>query len=150
MFGLQRRTQNAELAKQKTNGDKMMMRQLKLILMIPALVGILPVPAFSQEDMQVVDNEGFSKKQRPPAVFRHDEHNEKSEIEDCSECHHIYENGEKLEDESSEDQSCADCHDEKDDSNKPALRKAFHTNCKGCHLSKKQGPVMCGKCHVRQ
>ena len=150
MFGLQRRTQNAELAKQKTNGDKMMMRQLKLILMIPALVGILLIPAFSQEDMEVVDNEGFSKKQRPPAVFRHDEHNEKAEIEDCIECHHIYEKGEKLEDESSEDQSCADCHDEKDDSNKPALRKAFHTNCKGCHLSKKQGPVMCGKCHVRQ
>jgi len=150
MFGLQRRTQNAELAKQKTNGDKMMMRQLKFILMIPALVGILLIPAFSQEDMEVVDNEGFSKKQRPPAVFRHDEHNEKAEIEDCIECHHIYEKGEKLEDESSEDQSCADCHDEKDDSNKPGLRKAFHTNCKGCHLSKKQGPVMCGKCHVRQ
>ena len=72
MFGLQRRTQNAELAKQKTNGDKMMMRQLKLILMIPALVGILLIPAFSQEDMEVVDNDGFSKKQRPPAVFRHD------------------------------------------------------------------------------
>jgi len=68
MFGLQRRTQNAELAKQKTNGDKMMMRQLKFILMIPALVGILLIPAFSQEDMEVVDNEGFSKKQRPPAV----------------------------------------------------------------------------------
>ena len=83
MFGLQRRTQNAEIAKQKTNGDKMMMRQLKLILMIPALVGILLIPAFSQEDMEVVDNEGFSKKQRPPAVFRHDEHNEKAEIEDC-------------------------------------------------------------------
>jgi len=128
----------------------MMMRQLKFILMIPALVGILLIPAFSQEDMEVVDNEGFSKKQRPPAVFRHDEHNEKAEIEDCIECHHIYEKGEKLEDESSEDQSCADCHDEKDDSNKPGLRKAFHTNCKGCHLSKKQGPVMCGKCHVRQ
>jgi hypothetical protein len=48
----------------------MMMRQLKLILIIPALVGILLIPAFSQEDMEVVDNEGFSKKQRPPAVFR--------------------------------------------------------------------------------
>lgn len=127
----------------------MMMRQLKLILMIPALVGILLIPAFSQEDMEVVDNAVFSKKQRPPAVFRHDEHNEKAEIEDCIECHHIYEKGEKLEDESSEDQSCADCHDEKDDSNKPGLRKAFHTNCKGCHLTRKQGPVMCGKCHVR-
>ena len=119
------------------------------LLIAPLLVGILLIPAFSQEDMEVVDNDGFSKKQRPPAVFRHDEHNEKAELEDCSECHHIYENGKKLEDESSEDQSCADCHEEKSTDKKPGLRKAFHTNCKGCHLAKKQGPVMCGQCHVR-
>ena len=126
------------------------MKKRIFLLMSLLLVGILLIPAFSQEDMEVVDNEGFSKKQRPPAVFRHDEHNEKAEIEDCIECHHIYENGEKLEDESSEDQSCADCHEEKSIDNKPGLRKAFHTNCKGCHLAKKQGPVMCGQCHVRQ
>jgi len=126
-----------------------MLRQLKSLLMIPALVGILMLPAFSQEDMEEVDDGGFSNQQRPPAVFRHEDHNERAAIEDCSECHHIYEDGQKLEDDSSEDQSCSDCHDEKDDSNKPGLRKAFHTNCKGCHLSKKQGPVMCGKCHVR-
>jgi hypothetical protein len=29
------------------------------------------------------------------------------------------------------------------------LRRAFHLNCKGCHQIKKQGPVMCGECHVR-
>jgi hypothetical protein len=23
-------------------------------------------------------------------------------------------------------------------------------NCKGCHLERKQGPVMCGTCHVRK
>jgi hypothetical protein len=127
----------------------MKMRQLNLILMIPALVGILLIPAFSQEDMVVVDTEGFSKKQRPPAVFRHDEHNEKAAIEDCSECHHIYENGQKLEDESSEDQRCSECHDIVGEGNKPGLRKAFHVNCKGCHRAKKMGPVMCGSCHVR-
>jgi len=151
LFGVRAepRTLNFEPVDQTTNGDKMMMRQLKLILVVPALVGILLLPAFSQEDMEVVDCGSFSKKQRPPVVFRHDEHNEKSEIEDCSECHHIYENGEKLEDESSEDQSCADCHDEQNAGKKLGLRKAFHTNCKGCHLAKNQGPVMCGKCHVR-
>ena len=89
------------------------MKKVIFFLMAPLFVGILLIPAFSQEDMEVIDNEGFTKKQRPPAVFRHDEHNEKAEIEDCSECHHIYEDGKKLEDESSEDQSCADCHDEK-------------------------------------
>lgn len=120
-----------------------------LLLIAPLLVGILLIPAFSQEDMEVVDDPGFSIKQRPHAVFRHDAHNETAAIEDCNECHHIYENGEKLEDESSEDQSCSDCHDEKDIGNQPGLRKAFHMNCKGCHLEKKQGPVMCGSCHVR-
>ena len=119
------------------------------LLMVLLLVGILLIPAFSQEDMEVVDNEGFSKKQRPPVTFRHDEHNETAEIEDCIECHHVYENGEKLEDESSEDQSCSECHDEKSTEKKTGLKKAFHSNCKGCHREQKKGPIMCGKCHVR-
>ena len=126
-----------------------MIRQLKWFLITPVLVGMLMIPAFSQEDMEVVDNEGFSKKQRPPVIFRHDEHNEIAQIEDCNECHHVYENGEKLEDESSEDLSCAECHDEKGDGDTPGLKKAFHSNCKGCHLEQKKGPIMCGKCHVR-
>ncbi len=126
-----------------------MMKWLKFILIVQAFIGILLIPAFSQEDMEVVDDVGFSTRQRPPAVFRHDEHNEKAEIEDCNECHHVYEDGEKLEDESSEDQSCSDCHEEKDSGNIPGLRKAFHTNCKGCHLEQKKGPIMCGTCHVR-
>jgi hypothetical protein len=131
------------------NGDSMMKKGIPL-LMVPLFVGILLMPAFSQEDMEVVDNAGFVKKHRPPVVFRHDDHNEKAEVEDCSECHHVYENGKKLEEESSEDQSCSDCHDEQSTGKKLGLRKAFHTNCKGCHLNRKQGPVMCGQCHVRQ
>ena len=127
----------------------MMMKHLKLILLAAALVGIILLPAFSQEDMEVVDDGGFSKNQRPPAIFRHDEHNEKAEIEDCNECHHVYEEGKKLEDESSEDQSCSECHDEKGSGNMPGLRKAFHTNCKGCHLEQNKGPIMCGTCHIR-
>ena len=125
------------------------MKRTIFLLMVPLMVGILLIPAFSQEDMEVVDNEGFSKKQRPPAIFRHDAHNETAQIEECNECHHVYENGEKLEDESSEDQSCAECHDEKSNGNTPGLKKAFHTNCKGCHLEQKKGPIMCGSCHVR-
>ena len=120
-----------------------------LLLIAPLLIGVWLIPAFSQEDMEVVDDVGFFKRQRPPAVFQHDAHNEKAQIEECNECHHVYENGKKLEDESSEDQSCSDCHEAHDSGNQPGLRKAFHLNCKGCHLAKKQGPVMCGSCHVR-
>jgi predicted CXXCH cytochrome family protein len=126
-----------------------MMKKGVFLLIAPLLVGILLIPAFSQEDMVVVDDGGFTKKQRPPAVFRHDEHNEIALIEECNACHHIYENGEKSEDESSEDQSCSECHDENGSGNKPGLRKAFHTNCKGCHHENKKGPIMCGQCHVR-
>ncbi len=127
----------------------MMRKRLGFILIASALTVFFFLPAYSQEDMEVVDNEGFNKKQRPPAVFRHDEHNEMALIEECHECHHIYENGEKLEDESSEDQSCSECHDEKGSGDQLGLKKAFHTNCKGCHHENKKGPIMCGQCHVR-
>ena len=125
------------------------MRKGLFLLLVLLFGGAVLIPAFSQEDMEVIEDEGFSKRQRPPAVFRHDEHNEKAALEDCSECHHVYEDGQKLEDESSEDQSCSECHDEKGSDDMPGLRKAFHTNCKGCHLEQKKGPVMCGSCHVR-
>jgi predicted CXXCH cytochrome family protein len=118
-------------------------------------VGILAVllifvSAYSQEDLVIVSSDAFDTPQRPPSVFRHDEHNERAEIEACNECHHLYdENGKRLEDESSEDQRCSECHEPEASGRKPALMKAFHTNCKGCHKEKKKGPVMCGQCHVR-
>jgi len=130
-------------------GDNQMKKSMVFILLASAMVGLLFLPAFSQEDMEVIDSGGFSKQQRPVAVFRHDEHNELAEIEECNECHHVYENGNKLEDESSEDQSCFECHDENGSGKIPGLRKAFHINCKVCHLANKKGPIMCGQCHVR-
>jgi hypothetical protein len=119
-------------------------------LFITLLSVLLIIPALAQEDMVVVAGDSFEKQRRPAAVFRHDDHNETAGIEECNECHHVYENGERLADESSEDQRCADCHTEKTIDNQPGLRKAFHLNCKGCHQSKKQGPVMCGECHVKK
>jgi len=105
--------------------------------------------AFSQDEMQLVDNSDFENPQRPAALFAHDEHNEMAEIEDCAECHHLYEDGQLVEDESSEDQYCADCHGLKPDGSVPSLLQAFHANCKGCHLERDAGPIMCGECHVR-
>ncbi|MBT8365862.1 MAG: cytochrome c family protein [Deltaproteobacteria bacterium] len=126
-----------------------MKKRLLLILLVPAIWVLLIFPVLSQEDMEVVEDDGFQKRQRPPAVFKHDDHNETAEIEECNECHHIYEDGEKLEDESSEDQPCSDCHSENSPDNRPGLKKAFHLNCKGCHQTKKKGPIMCGQCHIR-
>ena len=126
-----------------------MLKKGLFLSMALLLAGAGLMPVFSQEDMEVVGDAGFSNKQRPPAVFRHDEHNEIAELEECNECHHVYEDGVKLEDESSEDQSCSECHDEEGSGDMPGLRKAFHTKCKGCHLEQKKGPIMCGTCHVR-
>ena len=127
-----------------------MKKRIAFILIAPVLVGLLFLPSFAQEDMEVVDDGGFAKKQRPPVVFRHDEHNELAEIQECNECHHIYEDGEKVADDSSEDSRCADCHEKEGSGNQLGLRKAYHTNCKGCHLEKKKGPVMCGECHIKR
>jgi len=105
--------------------------------------------AYSQEDMTFVDNSVFTKPERTPSIFRHDEHNEKAGVEECNTCHHVYENGKLMEDESSEDQQCSDCHEKKASGNKLALMKAYHTNCKECHMKQKKGPVMCGECHQK-
>jgi hypothetical protein len=107
------------------------------------------VTAYSQEDMTHVDNSDFENPQREASVFRHEEHNEAAEIEECNECHHVYENGQKLEYDSSEDQRCSECHELNSAGNPPSLLRAFHANCKECHLQKKKGPIMCGECHVK-
>ena len=127
----------------------MIKKSLMFILTLMAFLPLFVLFAHSQEDMEVVNSDGFSSQQRPPAVFRHDDHNDAAEIEECNECHHVYEDGVKLADESSEDQRCSECHTEKTSGNSPGLRKAFHLNCKGCHQLKKLGPVMCGECHVK-
>jgi hypothetical protein len=108
------------------------------------------VNARSQEDMKVVSSDAFTRSQRPAAVFPHDAHNEKASIENCNQCHHVYEEGKLVEDESSEDRRCSDCHGLEDAGRQPGLMKAFHLNCKGCHQEQKKGPVMCGECHVRR
>ncbi|MBW1803298.1 MAG: cytochrome c3 family protein [Deltaproteobacteria bacterium] len=105
--------------------------------------------ANSQEDMEWIDNSVFKQPERVPSAFRHDDHNEKADIENCDECHHLYENGKKMADESSEDQRCSDCHELETSGPMPALMKAFHMNCKGCHLDRKKGPVTCGECHEK-
>ena len=127
-----------------------MVKRILLIIVFSSACLIFLISAHSQEDMQHVSAEAFAKPRRPPAVFRHDAHNELAQVEGCSVCHHVYDdNGQLIEDESSEDQSCSDCHELARSGNKPALMKAFHANCKGCHQEKNKGPLMCGQCHVR-
>ena len=121
---------------------------IKTLWIIVAIAAFCSLPALSQDDVETVSDSAFSKHRRPPAVFFHDEHNEKAELEDdCSACHHVWEDGVKLEDETSEDFECSECHLEGGDTN--ALAGRYHIQCKGCHLEQRKGPVMCGECHRR-
>jgi hypothetical protein len=121
---------------------------LVIVAAVVVVVGLLLASAYSQEDMTVVDNSWFDTPRRSPAVFDHDTHNETAGLTDCAECHHVYENGVKSEYDSSEGQACGECHELEDVGRQPGLMRAFHLNCKGCHLEHRQGPVVCGACHV--
>ena len=117
------------------------------LLMVLLLTMFFLAAAYSQEEMTSVDNRAFPNPERVVSVFNHEAHNETAEIDECNECHHVYEDGIKLEDESSEDMTCSECHEVEVSEEQPALMQAFHANCKGCHLSEKKGPIMCGECH---
>jgi hypothetical protein len=126
------------------------MKKIRVYLLVILVVSMgLMVTAYSQEDMEFVDNGAFPDPQRVPSLFNHDVHNEAAEIDECNECHHVYEDGVRLEDESSEGTMCSECHDLKAAGSAPGLMKAFHLNCKGCHIQRKSGPVMCGECHKK-
>ncbi len=86
---------------------------------------------------------------RPFICFDHDEHNEIAGLEDCSQCHHVYEDGELMAEESSEDSSCAECHYNETQPNELDLIVRYHKLCRDCHLSEKKGPVTCGGCHLK-
>jgi hypothetical protein len=127
------------------------MRKSALLVFTLVLVSIsLWFVNVHSQDITHVDNDVFLDPRRPPSVFPHEEHNEAAEIYECNVCHHVYEDGKKLEFESSEDMRCADCHPlESGEGDPPALMKAFHMNCKGCHEQQNLGPIMCGQCHVK-
>lgn len=121
-----------------------------LTLVVSFLIMAVYLPAaFSQEDMTELQSEAFAMHERGPARFMHDEHNEKAELEDnCAICHHVYEDGELVEDDSSEGVPCADCHELTTQGTQPGLRLAYHQQCKSCHITQARGPVTCAGCHI--
>jgi hypothetical protein len=105
--------------------------------------------AYTQEDMAYVKDSAFVVKTRAPVPFAHDEHNDNAGIEDCSICHHVYEDGQLVEGESSDDMECSECHMADAGSAPLDLVRVFHLNCKTCHLEQKAGPVQCAECHPK-
>jgi hypothetical protein len=120
-----------------------------IITLCSLLLCLLPaITAISQEGMERVSNAVFSSPQRPMSVFYHEAHNENAGLDDCSICHHVYEEKRLLEGESSEDRSCSDCHGLlKNEKNSVPLINAYHKRCKTCHLKTSSAPLLCGECH---
>ena len=109
-------------------------KSLMAAIFIPVFVVILAVTmADSQENVKSVQDSAFKTLMRPQVKFLHDEHNEKAKIEDCTECHHVYQDGKKVEGEMSTDSECSACHKSKNEGYPFDLVMAYHTKCKGCH-----------------
>ena len=127
-------------------------RTVVLYIGLAAMISMLlfRVPGYSQGHITSIEDKAFGDRQRPPAVFVHEEHNEKAELYECSVCHHLYEDGQKVEDESSEDEMCSGCHYVKGGDQTRPLMKAYHDLCKRCHQANKSGPITCGECHPRR
>ena len=128
----------------------------KIIFMGFILVLFTAVYGFSiagsaEDQTDRIDTSAFKNPHRPGAVFMHDEHNEKAEIEDCAVCHHVYDGKKLVKDESSEDSACSDCHSLSGNTeNTIPLSVAFHSRCKTCHFERNKGPVLCGECHKKE
>lgn len=126
---------------------------------IPALLGILALvmlcislaPVFAQDDMVQLRPDALLPQTRPAALFKHDEHNAKAQLEDqCILCHHSGENGVLAADESSEGTPCADCHTVAGGPKQTPLRRAYHRQCMNCHKAKGRGPTHCSGCHDKR
>lgn len=104
---------------------------------------------FTMDFTDYVRDSAFGVRTRGPVPFVHDEHNEKAGIDDCTACHHVYEDGEKLEFETSEDMECSECH-MAGGKTRMDLITAYHQNCRGCHEEAGKGPVTCAGCHEKE
>lgn len=118
--------------------------QTVTVILVSLLLSITSINA--QEEVVTVSDSSFTTHSRPPVTFLHDQHNEDAEIENCNLCHHIYENGQLVEDESSEDMECSECHNKGGDDK---LARIYHITCKGCHIKEKTGPLICVECHKK-
>ncbi|MCP4023590.1 MAG: cytochrome c3 family protein [Desulfobacteraceae bacterium] len=126
--------------------------RIQMVLIILAALFFTSSIAFSQQELERMDNSMFAKTVRAAAVFSHDEHNETAELEDdCSVCHHVYEGKKLVAEESSEDSMCSECHELKaTNENGIPLEVAYHKRCRSCHFDTNKGPVLCGECHKKE
>ncbi len=126
--------------------------KISLLLAVFGFIGIvfLTISTEAQFHITTVEDSAFSGKERmkPAVPFYHDEHNDAAGIYDCSTCHHVWEDGEKLEYTDSIGMECSACHLAEPGATEMDLIRAYHLQCRTCHLEEKSGPILCAECHV--
>ncbi|MEW5773810.1 MAG: acidic tetraheme cytochrome c3 TmcA [Thermodesulfobacteriota bacterium] len=133
----------------KTRGNLMTVKKIAAAAALLAAVCLLAAMAGAQADMVKIEGAAFGAPERPAAVFKHDDHNEKAKLDDCAVCHHSAdEKGRLVPREDSAGTPCADCHALEGGKTIPLMR-AYHRQCQGCHDKVGKGPTGCGECHVR-
>lgn len=110
------------------------------------------LPALAQDNMKSLKDPAFTEPRALAVPFKHNEHNVKAEIKNCSSCHHAYDaQGRRIAGASATQRRCSDCHQVRPtpDDHAPALMMAFHKQCQDCHRSKGKGPLKCAQCHTQ-
>ena len=126
-----------------------------LILLIAAVFfvsGTILIAADLPGDI-TIENEGYKKDKKSGVPLSHAKHATEYGAA-CSDCHHVYEDGNNVWKEGDPVQKCIECHDaQKSQGNAKKLQTAFHKNCKDCHKEKdpsseKAPSKKCSDCHV--
>jgi len=130
-------------------GNRLIPRMKPVIYVLVLLCGavVLSHSAYSQEEIAAVNDSAFSKHIRPTVLFPHQMHTKIPHIGECNVCHHVFQNGKRVEDEDSIGMECSECHYNEGKNTRLDLIRAYHLQCKGCHMARKAGPVLCGECH---
>lgn len=119
------------------------------LCLVTICLAVTVLPAMSGGNKPVLKLDAFSSRERPPARFDHDQHQQYKAVKDCYTCHHVYKDGKLVPGESSDDKGCAECHPVQVKDRGTRLLIAYHKLCQKCHDSQGQGPKACGECHVK-
>jgi hypothetical protein len=107
--------------------------------------------------LKIDENSSFfkdGKRTKPGVPFSHQKHEKEYNIA-CTQCHHVYKDGQNTWKQGDKVQKCSGCHQAVEEGKKLTLQLAFHKNCRDCHAKlknegKKTGPTLCAQCHVAE
>lgn len=122
-----------------------------ILLILTAFLGAfclagIAVAVDSPDSVKLYDD-AFTKKKKGPVEFSHKKHHDEYGV-GCTDCHHVYKDGQNVWKEGDAVQKCAECHKLKKEGDVDKLQNAFHNNCKDCHKELKKGPYeKCNDCH---